>query len=78
MTNRGPVHVMAIADSDSYLKWAACLVDALPPDWSGELAVARTPIAPSPTQMRGALESTRASAALPPVLSATALRRAVR
>jgi len=78
VTNRGPVHVMAIADSDSYLKWAACLVDALPPDWSGELAVARTPIAPSPTQMRGALESTRASAALPPVLSATALRRAVR
>jgi len=72
------VHVMAIADSDSYLKWAAGLLDALPEGWSGELAVVRTPIAPSPSQMRGAVQGTRNGMALPPVLSATALRRAVR
>lgn len=40
--------------------------------------MARTPIAPSPTQIHGALEGTRNSAVLPPVLSATALRRVVR
>ena len=78
MTDRGTVHVMAIADSDSYLKWAAGLLDALPEGWSGELAVVRTPIAPSPSQMRGAVQGTRNGMALPPVLSATALRRAVR
>src|SRR5690606_7213377 len=78
LTDRGTVHVMAIADSDSYLKWAAGLLDALPEGWSGELAVVRTPIAPSPSQMRGAVQGTRNGMALPPVLSATALRRAVR
>ncbi|MEU7893844.1 DUF6716 putative glycosyltransferase [Nonomuraea sp. NPDC049152] len=65
--------VLALADSDSYLKWAASLLDDLPPDCVTELAVVRTPITPSPEQIAAAVAGTRASAV--PVLSARALRR---
>jgi hypothetical protein len=69
--------VLAVADSDSYLKWAAGLLDELPPDWATELAVVRTPIAPSPEQVRAAVSGTRAGTAdhPAPVLSARSLRR---
>lgn len=76
-----------MADSDSYLKWAAGLLDALPEGWTTLLTVVRTPIAPSPEQIRAAVSGTRsagaaggvagarAAAGPPPVLSARALRR---
>ncbi len=51
--------VLAVADSDSYLKWAAGLLDALPETWATELAVVRTPIAPSEDQIRAAVSGTR-------------------
>ncbi|WP_245651478.1 DUF6716 putative glycosyltransferase [Streptosporangium amethystogenes] len=62
-----------MADSDSYLKWAACLLRDLPAGCTRELAVIRTPITPSPAQIGAAVAG---SAADPPVLSARALRRA--
>ncbi|MER5623666.1 DUF6716 putative glycosyltransferase [Streptosporangium sp. NPDC002544] len=62
-----------MADSDSYLKWAACLLRDLPSGCTRELAVIRTPITPSPAQISAAVAG---SAADPPVLSARALRRA--
>lgn len=65
--------VLAVADSDSYLKWAACLLRDLPSGCTRELAVIRTPITPSPAQISAAVAG---SAADPPVLSARALRRA--
>jgi hypothetical protein len=65
--------VLAVADSDSYLKWAACLLRDLPSGCETELAVIRTPITPSPAQIHAAVDG---SAADPPVLSARALRRA--
>ncbi|MFI6455008.1 DUF6716 putative glycosyltransferase [Streptosporangium amethystogenes] len=65
--------VLAVADSDSYLKWAACLLRDLPTGCTRELAVIRTPITPSPAQISAAVAG---SAADPPVLSARALRRA--
>ncbi len=64
--------VLAVADSDSYLKWAACLLRDLPSGCETELAVIRTPITPSPAQIHAAVTG---SAADPPVLSARALRR---
>ncbi len=65
-----------MADSDSYLKWAAGLLDQLPPGWDPTLAVVRTPIAPSAGQIAAAVSGTRAGAAEPPaVVSARALRR---
>ncbi|MEV4458527.1 DUF6716 putative glycosyltransferase [Microbispora sp. NPDC049633] len=69
------IRLLAVADSDSYLKWAAGLLDATPRDWVTELAVVRTPIAPSAAQIAAAVSGTR-TRALPPVLPARQLRRA--
>src|SRR5690606_38269735 len=55
--------VLAVADSDSYLKWAAGLLDALPEGWTTLLTVVRTPIAPSPEQIRAAVSGTRSPGA---------------
>lgn len=65
-----------MADSDSYLKWAAGLLDQLPEGWTSTLAVVRTPIVPSPAQIGAAVSGTRLGAGEPPaVVSARALRR---
>ncbi|MCK2216069.1 hypothetical protein MF672_020030 [Actinomadura sp. ATCC 31491] len=63
--------MLAVADSDSYLKWAACLLDDLPEGAVTDLAVVRTPIAPSPEQIAAAV----GGRAAPPVLSARSVRR---
>ncbi|MFK4037735.1 DUF6716 putative glycosyltransferase [Nonomuraea wenchangensis] len=65
--------MLAVADSDSYLKWAACLLDDLPEGSSADLVVVRTPIAPSPEQIAAAVSGRGRPA--PPVLSARAVRR---
>ena len=36
------MRVLAVADSDSYLKWAACLLGDLPAGCESELVVVRT------------------------------------
>ncbi|MFI6480758.1 DUF6716 putative glycosyltransferase [Nonomuraea sp. NPDC050663] len=63
--------ILAVADSDSYLKWAASLLDDLPSGCRTELAVIRTPIVPSAEQIAAAVGGRPA----PPVLSARSLRR---
>ncbi|MFI9560596.1 DUF6716 putative glycosyltransferase [Nonomuraea endophytica] len=65
------MRILAVADSDSYLKWASCLLADLPGDWERDLAVVRTPIVPSPLQIAAAV----GDGPLPPVLSARSLRR---
>ncbi|GAA2844083.1 CheY-like chemotaxis protein [Nonomuraea rubra] len=65
--------VLAVADSDSYLKWAACLLGDLPSGCVTELVVVRTPIAPSREQIVAAVNG-RAGGP-PPVLSARSVRR---
>ncbi|MFI7446577.1 DUF6716 putative glycosyltransferase [Nonomuraea sp. NPDC049714] len=65
------MRVLAVADSDSYLKWAACLLGDLPAGCETELVVVRTPIAPSPAQIAAAVGERPP----PPVLSARAVRR---
>jgi hypothetical protein len=60
--------VLAVADSDSYLKWAACLLDGLPQAGTAELAVIRSPIAPSPDQIAAATAGTRLAARTAPEL----------
>ncbi|WP_271217258.1 DUF6716 putative glycosyltransferase [Streptosporangium carneum] len=62
-----------MADSDSYLKWAAYLLESLPSGCTAELTVIRTPITPSAAQIHAAVAG---AATDPPVLSARALRRA--
>ncbi|MEU7694170.1 hypothetical protein OHB01_33075 [Microbispora hainanensis] len=69
--------LLAVADSDSYLKWAAGLLDATPEDWVTDMAVVRTPITPSAAQIAAAVSGTRAQGeGLPQVLAARQLRRA--
>lgn len=46
--------VVAIADSDSYLKWSSALLAGLPADWQAEQWVVRTPITPSAAQITAA------------------------
>ncbi|HEX4816306.1 MAG TPA: DUF6716 putative glycosyltransferase [Nonomuraea sp.] len=64
--------MLAVADSDSYLKWAACLLADLPAGCVTDLLVVRTPIAPSPEQITAAVGDREQ----PPVLSARSVRRA--
>ncbi|TDD19924.1 DUF6716 putative glycosyltransferase [Nonomuraea diastatica] len=81
------MRVLAVADSDSYLKWAACLLGDLPAGSVTELAVVRTPIAPSPEQIAAALIGPTSGPVsgpvsghgsgreAPPVMSARSVRR---
>lgn len=50
------VRVVAIADSDSYLKWSAATLEAMPPSWRTEQWVIRNPIAPSAEQVDAATD----------------------
>ncbi len=67
--------VLAVADSDSYLKWAACLLADLPEGCVTDLVVVRTPIAPSPEQIAAAVSGRVGGREAPPVLSARSVRR---
>jgi hypothetical protein len=48
--------VVAIADSDSYLKWSAATLAAMPAGWRTEQWLVRSPIAPSPAQVQAATD----------------------
>lgn len=48
------VRVLAVADSDSYLKWTAATCAAMPKEWRVERVVIRTPITPSEAQITAA------------------------
>lgn len=50
------VRVVAIADSDSYLKWSAATLEAMPRAWRTEQWLIRNPIAPSQEQIRAATD----------------------
>lgn len=45
------VRVLAVADSDSYLKWTAATCAAMPSQWRTEQVVITTPITPSAAQI---------------------------
>lgn len=48
------VRVLAVADSDSYLKWTSATCTALPAQWETEQIVITTPITPSRAQIEAA------------------------
>ncbi|PRZ06552.1 hypothetical protein BCE75_1067 [Isoptericola sp. CG 20/1183] len=75
------VRVLAVADSDSYLKWAAWSLarlrdDGGTPALEPAAVVVRSPLAPTPEQSAAAVAST--GLPVPPVLSPGALARLVR
>lgn len=49
------MRILALADSDSYVKWGAALIGGLPPDWERELLVIDSPIVVSDAQLVAAL-----------------------
>ena len=49
-------HVLAVADTDSYLKWAAATLTAMPPEWRSTILVIENPAMPSPAQIGSATQ----------------------
>ena len=47
--------VLAVADSDSYVKWAAAMLGRMPADWQVSLVIVSTPKRPSRDQLVSAL-----------------------
>lgn len=52
---RPGVTVLALADSDSYVKWGAALLSEVPPDWQTTFLVLASPALPSAGQLDAAL-----------------------
>ncbi|MET2012811.1 DUF6716 putative glycosyltransferase [Microbacterium chocolatum] len=50
-----PLRIVALADTDSYVKWAAHLLGRLGPAWSPQLTVVTTPLVVSDAQLTSAL-----------------------
>jgi hypothetical protein len=55
----GPLSVVALADTDSYVKWAAALIGSLPDGSDAELLIVETPMAVSVAQEAAALAGSR-------------------
>ncbi|MBI5161502.1 MAG: hypothetical protein HY996_08855 [Micrococcales bacterium] len=64
-----PQRILAVGDSDSYVKWGAFLVDRMPHSWAPELAVLATPWQPSAAQLDAALTGTRWQGDPPPTIT---------
>lgn len=62
MTTEG-LRVVAVADTDSYVKWAASFIGTAPPDWAVSLVVLDTPVSVSDAQLRAALRGSGVDAA---------------
>jgi hypothetical protein len=69
---RAAVRVLAISDTDSYLKWSAATLDALPASWESSQVLITNPALPSTAQIRAA------SSRPVEVLSHAGLRRLIR
>jgi hypothetical protein len=48
------VRVLAIADTDSYLKWSAATLEALPASWESSQLLIKNPVMPSAAQVQAA------------------------
>lgn len=72
-----PRRVVAIADSDSYLKWAAALMEATPAYWQTSLVIVETEKLPSHAQRAAALAGTGFSLESVAVVPLAAIARAV-
>ena len=70
------VRVVAIADSDSYVKWGASLASQMPSRWDVSLVVVANPVLPSAEQLDAALRESTLGA--PAVLDLAALAEWVR
>lgn len=60
--------LLAIADSDSYVKWGAALAERFSPEWDRDLVVLQSPLQPSESQLAAAVAGTVWSDLPPEVL----------
>jgi len=67
------VTMLAIADSDSYVKWGAALLGQAPDQWQRSLIVLASPLLPSAEQLKSALTGTVEATGSPPILDLSAL-----
>ena len=67
------VTMLAIADSDSYVKWGAALLGQAPDQWQRSLIVLASPLLPSTEQLKSALTGTVEATGSPPILDLSAL-----
>jgi hypothetical protein len=71
--------VLAVAETDSYLKWAVRLLAQLPADAVTDLVIASSPVRPSASQQESALAGTALAGSRPAVVPPSGLvRRAER
>ena len=66
------IRVLAIADTDSYLKWSTTTLDALPDLWESTQLLIQNPVMPSEAQIQAATSQ------LVEFVSHAALRRRLR
>ena len=67
------VTILAIADSDSYVKWGATLLVQAPEEWNRSLIVLASPVLPSGPQLVSALSGTTEAIGSPPIVDLSAL-----
>lgn len=70
-----PLQVVAVADSDSYLKWGAATLDRLSPDCATTVLLLRSRITPTSAQVAAATAGTRFAASEPRIVTAAGLAR---
>lgn len=73
-----PVRILAIAESDAYVKWAAWTLQRLPVGFAAEVIVLRSPTAPSRAQVATALTGTRLEGTQLTQVGIASLRRHLR
>lgn len=70
--------VLAVTDSDSYVKWGATILNRMPAAWQRSLVVIRTPALPSARQLGAALAGTAFTVAETAVIDLDDLAQVVR
>lgn len=66
--------ILAVADSDSYLKFACATLDRLGPGWDRDVVLVRTPLLPTPGQHAAAVSGTFMDGSLPRIVAVGRLR----
>jgi hypothetical protein len=67
------LRVLAIADSDSYVKWGAALLSRAPAEWDKRLVVLASPVLPSADQLLAALATAGREFGRPAIVDLSAL-----
>lgn len=63
--------VLAVVDSDSYVKWGAAVLGRMPSGWSRSIVLIRTPVTPSTDQIAAALAGSPFAPEAVPILDLT-------